>query len=204
MANTIIKNLTDKTLVTPKGVAKWVKVNTRIDDYEGKKKYKITLTFPDKTLEAAMKKTCDDLLAKAKTLSDFDGKKWRATNDRCGYTENDDGVLEFTFGTMAFYKDKDTGADIQKFIPCLNMATKKKLGNDVAIGDGSEVRVSFNAGAYWSSKDSNGVSLYLNKIVVDKLVEFSGGDDFSEFGVEVASDADEFKDMTAADEDVPI
>lgn len=202
MAKVTMVKLSDKTQVTPMGgTAMYVKVNSRVDEYEGKKKYSLNIIFKDKGKEAAFKKVCDDFLIKAKGLADFEGKQWRKGNDRCGYTENEDGTLSFRFQTQAFYTDKETGEEKQRFIPVLNAATKKKLANDVMIGNGSEVRVSFTPTAYWMTKESNGVNLYLNKMVVDKLIEYGGNDDFSDFGIEVASEANEFSDM---DEDCPI
>lgn len=203
MAKVTMVRLSDKAQVSPAGgTAMYVKVNARIDEYEGKKKYSLNVIFKDKKKEAAFKKVCDDYLVQAKGLAEFDGKQWRKANDRCGYTENEDGTLSFHFQTQAFYTDKETGEEHQRFIPVLNAATKKKLANDVMIGNGSEVRVAFTPTAYWMTKESNGVNLYLSKMVVDKLIEFGGNDnDFSDFGIEMASDADDFADM---DEDCPI
>ena len=47
-------NLTEKPMVSLAGKAHWVKVNTRYDEFEGKRKYKIALSF-DKADEAKMK-----------------------------------------------------------------------------------------------------------------------------------------------------
>lgn len=198
MAKIIKKSFDNK--VTPKGLAKWVKVNSRYDEYEGKKKYTVTLRFPNKDDEARMKKFCDDTLAEAKKLSEFEGRTWRSGDDlRNGYTVNEDGSLDFKFQTAAFYTDKDTGELVQKFIPVFNVATQSKLPHDVSIGDNSELRIAFMPMAYWMTKDSNGVNLYINKIVVDKLVEFGGSDDFSEFGIEMP-----VREPGLDEEDVPI
>ena len=201
MANTN-KVITEKPLVTPKGIAHWAKVNSRYDEYEGKRKYMLDVSF-DKATEATMKKTCDDLLEQAKGFAEFNGKEWIDDETR-GYKTQEDGTLLFHFWTYAFYTDKKTGEEVQKVIPVLNAATRKVMSKDESIGNGSEVRISYTPSAYWSSKKSNGVSLYLNKIVVDKLVEFNGGSSFDEFGIAPASDADGFADVTGADEEVPI
>jgi hypothetical protein len=196
----INKNLSEKPMVTPSGRAQWVKVNSRYDEYEGKRKYKITLTF-DKDNEAKMKKICDDLLAAAKEAVEFQGKKWSA-DATCGYKDDGEHLL-FTFQTTAFYNDKNTGEEIQKIIPILDCKTHKVIGKDTAIGDGSKVRVSFSPGAYWSSAKSNGINLYLNKLAVDELVVYSGSNNFDEFGESVATDADDFADMED-NEDIPV
>lgn len=195
----INKKLSEKNLVTPMGTAKWVKVNTRYDEYEGKRKYMLDVFFEDKAVEAQMKKVCDDFLTQAKASKEFEGKKWRPGNDRCGYTEQDDGTLLFHFWTHAFYTDKQTGEEKQKFIPCYDVKANKPMDNTVAIGDGSKVRVLYAPAGYWGSKDANGVSLYLVKLAVDDLVVYGGSNDFSEFGI--TNDAESF---LGDDEEVPI
>ena len=60
------------------------------------------------------------------------------------------------------------------------------------------VRVKFTPSAYWMNKSSNGINLYLSKIVVDKWVKFGGGDDdFSEFGIGT-------DDAFLSEDDIPI
>lgn len=188
--------------VTPVGTAHWTKVNSRYDEYDGKRKYMLDLSF-DKATEAKMKALCDGFREKAKKFSEFEGKDW-VSDETCGYKTQDDGSLWFHFWTYAFYTDKKTGEEVQKVIPVFNHPANKVMGKDESIGNGSEVRVKFTPSAYWSSKKSNGVSLYLDKIVVEKLVEFGGGNDFSEFGIDVPKPSDGFADMTAADEEIPI
>lgn len=202
MANVISKMY--PTMVSPMGgKAMWMKVNSTIDEYEGKKRYTVQVVFDDKTTEAKFKKVCDDLLAQAKAEPEFKDKKWRAGNDRCGYKEMDDGSLQFSFQTGAFYKDKDTGEEVQKFIPVLDARTRKKIANDVKFGNGTELRIAFSPMAYWMTRESNGLNLYMNKIVIDKLIEYGNTDDFSEFGIEMASEADNFNEF-AEEEDIPV
>lgn len=198
MAKVVMVKASDKAMVSPMGgKALWVKVNARINEYEGKKKYSLSLTF-DKKTEKEFKKKIDEVFAESKNLKEFEGKQWRKDGDRCGYKEMEDGTLEFTFQTSAFITDKETGEEVRRYVPILNAATKTKLGNDVVIANGSEMRVSFFPTTYWMTKESNGMNLYINKIVVDKLIEFGGSDnDFSDFGI---TEVDEFSDM---DEDVP-
>lgn len=195
----INKMLSEKSMVTPKGTAYWAKVNTVYDDYNEKPNYQILVKF-DTDAEAKMKKLCDDLIAKAKALPEFDGKKWR-NEPYVPYHEDKDGKLLFKFKTSAFFKNRETGEDVRKYIPVVDVKKRQRLGNDVAIGNGSTVRVSFFPGVYWSASSSNGINFYLNKIAVDDLVEFGGaGDDFSEFGVTLNDDMSDFE----TDEEVPI
>ena len=195
-------NLTEKALVSLPGTAHWVKVNTRYDEFEGKRKYKLALSF-DKENEAKMKKICDDLLEAAKANDKFDGKKWSA-DATTGYKEQEDGKLYFFFQTNAFYTDRQTGEEVQKVIPVVDTVRRVQLDKDVAIGDGSIVRVLYQPSAYHASARANGINLYIVKLAVDKLIEYKGGAaDFSEFGVELEQ-KDVAGDFDVTDEEVPI
>lgn len=195
-------NLTEKPMVSLPGKAHWVKVNTRYDEFEGKRKYKLALSF-DKENEAKMKKICDGYLAMAKANTEFQGKKWSA-DATTGYKEQEDGTLYFFFQTNAFYKDRNTGEEVQKVIPVVDTVRRVQLDKDVAIGDGSVVRVLYQPSAYYASARANGINLYINKIAVDKLIEYKGGaSDFSEFGIDLAEN-DVAGDFDVADEEIPI
>lgn len=200
MANVITKRF--ESAITPVGgKAMYAKLNSRIDEYEGKRRYTVDLVFDDKETEARMKKYCDDTLQKAKESDEFKDRKWRTGDDlRCGYSEFKDGKLHFRFQTGAFFTNRDTGEEERKYIPIVDVKKKKKVPHDVSIGNGSELRISFQPMAYWMTKDSNGLNLYINKIAVDNLIEFGNSDDFSEFGIEM----DEENNDVFADEEVPI
>ena len=201
MANIISKRF-DSAVTPSGGKAMYAKLNSRVDEYEGKRKYTVDLVFDDKDVENRMKKFCDDTLQKAKESDEFKDKKWRTGDDlRCGYSEFKDGKLHFRFQTGAYYKDKESGEEVRKYIPIIDTKKKKKVANDVSIGNGSEMRISFFPMAYWMTKDSNGLNLYINKIAVDNLIEFGNSDDFSEFGIELDEVED---DNFAADDEVPI
>jgi len=197
MAKVISKILAGS--VSPRGgKVMWCKINSRIDEYEGKRKYTANIVFDDKNIEAKFKKWCDDTFAAAKELPEFADKKWRAGNDRCGYDELDDGTISFKFQTTAFYTDKNTGEEVQRFIPMVNTQTKCKVPHNVQIANGSEMRIAFTPSVYWMTKESNGMNLYIEKVAVDKLIEYGGSDDFSEFGIEL----DDF--ATEDEEDIPV
>lgn len=205
MAKVIKKAMSAKSLVSPKGYALWAKVGKRIDEYEGKKKLVVNMYFDDET-EAKMKKLCDKYLADAKKSEEFKGKSWRPANDRCGYEirnikvdgEEKEKAL-FKFWTGATTTDED-GNEHKKVIPIFAVEQNKRLNPyDTEIGNGSEIRVSFRPEAYWTSRDSNGISLYLNKMVVDKLVAYNG-DSFDEFGISVEENNDA---LDEDDDDLP-
>lgn len=195
-------NLTDKPMVSLAGKAVWPKINTRYDEFEGKKKYKLSLEFEDKEDEAKMKKICDDLLEAAKANAKFEGKKWSA-DATTGYKEREDGSLLFNFQTTAFYKDRQTGEEKQKFIPVLDTVHGCPLDKDVAIGEGSVVRVLYQPSAYWSSTRANGVNLYIMQLAVDKLVRYNGGGiDYDAFGVTPQAEENPFD--ADSDEEIPV
>lgn len=209
MAKVIKKVMSEKSLVSPKGYALWVKVGKRVDEYEGKKKLVVNMYFDDAT-EAKMKKLCDKFLSDAKKSEEFKGKNWRPSNDRCGYEirnikvdgEEQEKAL-FKFWTGATVTDPDTGDVRKKVVPIYSVERKKKINPyEVEIGNGSEIRVAFRPEAYWTSRDSNGVSLYLNKMVVDKLVEYNGDSSFDEFGIKMDEDENEGFN-SVEDEDIP-
>lgn len=201
MANIISKSFNAG--VSPKGKAMWAKINSRIDEYEGKKKYSIDVIF-DKDGEQKMLKVINDALDEAKNSPEYSGKVWRNDTDRLSYHPetdkdgNETGNLVFHFQTKAFMTDRETGEEVQKIIPVFSNEEKRKLNKDESIGNGSMVRIKFTPSAYWMNKSSNGINLYLSKIVVDKWVKFGGGDDdFSEFGIGT-------DDAFLSDEDIPI
>ena len=205
MAKVVKKSMSDKSVVSPKGYAMWCKVGKRIDDYEGKKKLVVNMYFDDDT-EKKMKKLCDKYLADAKDADEFKDKKWRPGNDRCGYEmreikvggKNVEKAL-FKFWTNAMSEDEDGNAK-KKILPIYSAEKKRTINPyETEIGNGSEIRVAFRPEAYWTSRDSNGISLYLNKMVVDKLVEYEGDSGFDEFGIDTGNDG--FDDD---DEDAPI
>lgn len=203
----INKMLAEKNMVSPCGTAYWAKVNSEIDDNNGKLTYQIALHFEPET-EAKMKKLCDDLLAKAKGMKEFEGKTWMREPYMPYYTDKKNGQLMFKFRTSAFYKKRSTGEEVQKYIPVFvaigDTQTCKKLGRDKSIGNGSEATVQFMPGAFWSAANSNGLNFYLNEVMVKKLVEYNGADgDPSGFGYTLVDD--DAEPMSAAyDEEVPI
>lgn len=202
----INKMLSKKPLVSPVGTAYWAKVNNVYDNYNDKPNYQISVHF-DAENEAKVKKMCRDFIEQAKKLPEFEGKRWR-NEPYIPCHEDKDGNLLFKFKTSAFGKDRE-GNEYRKYIPVFvaigDTKTCKKLGNDKAIGNGSEVKLHFTPGVYWSSSNSNGVNLYLTDIMVTKLVEFGGAtDDPSDFGYTLVDDDAEPMDESFSDEEVPI
>lgn len=165
-------NATFIKMVTPVGKALFSKVNSTFDEYKGKRKYMISLELDP----ASEKKLMADITAiyeDAQKSPEYKGKEWRA-RPRLGWkTNKETKKTVFTFWTYAFDKDEK-----QKTVSVFT-----KFGqaiNDKVIGNGSDIQVSFTPAVYYESEDGNGVSLYLNQILVHNLIEFggSGGSDF--------------------------
>ena len=149
-----------------------------------------------------MKKICDDFFAAAKANAKFEGKKW-SSDANIGYKEQKDGTLLFEFKTSAFLTDRNTGEEKQKVIPVLDTVHGCPLDKDVAIGNGSILRVLYQPSAYWSSAIANGVNLYISQVAVDKLVRYSGGGiDYDAFGVTPQVESNAFNE--ASDEEIPV
>jgi len=132
---TIKRKSFDKVITPTGGKAKWCKINSQVDEYEGKRRYTVTVTFEDKAKEKKLKDFLDDLIAKTKEDSEFAG----------------------------------------------------------CSGNGSEIRIQFTPTVYWMNAESNGINLYINRIVVDNLIEYQGESDFSDFDIEVAKDMDDME-----------
>ena len=79
MANIINKSF--NAAVSPQGKAMWAKINSRIDEYEGKKKYSIDVVF-DKDGEQKMLDVINHALDEAKNSPEYSGKVWRNDTDR--------------------------------------------------------------------------------------------------------------------------
>lgn len=199
------KMMSDKLVASPQGTAYWSKVNTVVDDNNGKLNFQISVEF-DADTEAKMKKYCNGLIEKAKAMPEFDGKKWR-NEPYMPYHTSDDGQTLFKFKTAAFVKDRTTGEDVKKVIPVVDVKKNKRLDVKTAIGNGSKVRIAFKPGVYWSTASSNGLNLYLESIAVDDLVKYGSGDDFSVFGITLDEESEESDGIVNAiddDEEVPI
>ena len=207
MAKTINKTM-EKNFVSPVGRVVFCRVNTAIDTPEGSDKeyYNITVVFDDSAVERKMKAQIDKWLADGKKSPEFDGKKWRSGDDLHinYYTVNkgsNEGKIAFRFRTSPYILDFDTKESKRKYIPIWDKYGKK-IGNDVAIGNGSEVQVRCDPTVYWNSGDGNGLNMYLSGIVVKNLIEFGGSNEApTGFTFDAPPDA---SDIMAADEDVPI
>ena len=183
MYNMAVKYFNEKNVVTPVGEALYCKVNTVYDDYKGNKKYVANVVFNEKDTKA-MKAKFQKYLETAKGLPENEGKKWRNDEDRLGYREDEKtGKTLFTFKTKAF-RDGEDGTEIQNYVPMFD-EYGKPYGNDIALGNGSKIQVSFDPSYYYESKDGNGLSMMLKGILVHDLVEYGGGGSANALGFNV-------------------
>lgn len=180
MYNMANVNYIKKIVVTPMGEAMWARVNTVFDAFEGTKKYVMNMVFNESD-EAMMKAMFDKWLEDAKALPENEGKKWRSMEDPriCYKLDEESGKTVFTFKTNAFRTD-----GTQSYVPVFDKFGKP-MGNNVAIGNGSKIKVRFDASWSHKNKDSNNLSMWLTGITVYDLVEFGGGNtagfEFEEF-----------------------
>jgi hypothetical protein len=174
-----------ETITSEKGTANYFKVNTTIDIFKtpGKPDQElgyIANVYFDKATTTTMIADIDTRIA-AEQASDhnFDvkgkPKKWLA-EPFVPYATDDQGEVFFKFKTSHLRKDTAE----RRYIPMFD-AAGKPMGNKVAIGNGSIVKISYSPSCYHVSGNVNGLKFFLNAIQVLELVTFGGGSS-SSFG----------------------
>ena len=126
---------------------------------------------------AALIKTIEDELERAKGDPAFKGKTWQK-EPTLGFREKQDGTIMFKFKTKHEYERE--GVIIKRKVPIFD--AKGKPDNDVNIGNGSIVKVAFQVVPFWKSARNNGVTLYLDAVQVLTLKEYAGGGSAGAFG----------------------
>ena len=178
MANTEEKNVQiSKVEFTPLAKAHYAKVNTIIDNYKDRKRYCINLLM-DKETAAPLMKKCAEWEQMLKNDPSIKGQKWNPVaypDYNIGYKVMEDGTVDFRFRTDAFQKDLVTKELKQKHIIIFDKYGKA-MDKDVSIGDGSTVIVRFSVGGYYMNSANHGINLYLDIIMVDKLISGGVGD----------------------------
>ena len=161
------KNVFTK-ITSPRGAALYPFLKTP-EVYEGQEVgYTIQAMFSkedtDRIIEALEKE-----LDKAKKSDSFKGKKW-SRDPHMGYRENKDGDIVFKFKTKATVKTR-SGEEVKRTVPVFDA---KGNSIDVAIGNGSIVRIAFQVVPFHKSSTLNGVTLFLDAVQVIELVEYGG------------------------------
>ena len=175
------------TMTSEQGKALWAKVNTQVDTYMGEEKgYSINVYFSD-SYTKKLEKTFKDLIEEAKQSGEYvtakgKPKEWREV-PKSPIKVDEDGKKYVIFKTN--HLDKDGNRKYVKVFDKFN----RDLGNEVAIGNDSVVRISFSPSVYHLTSENNGVKCYLNAIQVIDLKIFSGGGNSGEsYGFEASTE----------------
>jgi ssDNA-binding protein len=200
-----------KLSVTPKGVAVYPRVagkpDTKFND-AGVWSIKLRLEGKDadklkKEIDAGIKASLEE--ARKKEKNPVKAKKIKPAD--APYQEDEDGSTLFNFKMTASGISKKTEKPWTRK-PAVFDAKGKPLSEDIRIGAGSVVKVSFEMSPFYTALIGAGVSLRLEGVQVIELVEYTGGTATS-YGFEEEegfsgagdADADEDADENAAEED---
>ena len=159
--------------VSAQGKAKYFKVNSKIDIFEGKETGYVANVYFNETDTAALVSFVDKAIADAKVSKEFTNAKtgkpvnWR-TNPRVPYKTDDDGKTFFVFKKSHLDKDGN-----RQYIPMFD-SKNNPMKNDVTIGNDSIVQISYTPNVYHKNEDVNGVKFFTNAIRVIKLETFEG------------------------------
>lgn len=167
-------------LVTPKAIVTgWVSILKPDTKYNADGDYKIKVRIPrdakglDKLLETIEKARAD---AKAEFVKQPKNKGKRVKEaDLPFYEDEDTGEVVMSFKSKASYIDKKTEQRKTRVIPIFGGAGRLKPEEVPNFGEGSEVRIAFQASGFCNAALGAGVSLRLESIKLIKPVEFTGG-----------------------------
>lgn len=173
---------------SPKGVLEWVIISG--DGKPNKKgtayKYQASVVCePDAPGVEAFKKQIDEYWKenrpKGAKVNGFNTISYRNHSVATSEVDEDgdkvyeeDGKIEFFFSTGTLWPDGS-----QKKIKVYNSKGREVQLGDKKVGNESEGRISGNMMVY-NVEGNMGVNLYLNSVMITKLVEYIGGDDWSD------------------------
>lgn len=106
-------------------------------------------------------------LEKAKTLEEFQGKKW-SSEPLIGTGETKEGETYFKFKKKASYKSRKTGEEIRTTVPLFD-AKGKPLPKNIMVGNNSRIRVAYSITPFHMNKNNNGLSLRLEGVQIIEL-----------------------------------
>ena len=155
-------------MLSPKGEASYAYINTRVNVMNGDEKgYAITLKFNDKDTKKLQDTLAKQLEAAKET---DDGKELQWNGDAYpGCTEDSEGNTVFKFKSTK--KDKNEQWRKVGLVDSKN----NPIDLNTNIGSGSIIRAIFTPAVYWVNKKNFGVTLYVDKLQVVELKEYSGG-----------------------------
>ena len=172
--------------ISPKGEALWAFLTVPDKRWVAEGEYKVNLIMPrDKTSEAFIEKLeairdeyFDTLVAELSAAKVKKLSKREVYSDAVDAAGEETGNLEFKFSSKASGVSKKTGKDWE-FIPRIYDSRPQLSKGNINIGNGSILQVNFTPTAYMLNIDSSvGTKMYLNDIMVHKLVEYSGDPGF--------------------------
>lgn len=167
-------------LVTPKAIVTgWVSILKPDTKYNADGDYKIKVRIPrdakglDKLLET-IEQARDNAKAEFVKQPKNKGKRVKEA-DLPFYEDEDTGEVVMSFKSKASYIDKKTEQRKTRVIPIFGGAGRLKPDEVPNFGEGSEVRIAFQASGFCNAALGAGVSLRLESIKLIKPVEFTGG-----------------------------
>lgn len=166
--------------VSPMGIAQYPYLSAPDTKFNPDGDYKVNLEVSGE--EASKLTTFLDEqheLAVANAKKENTGKKIKEGD--LPYSVNEEtGKVSFKFKLKAKVTPKNGEAFEQR--PALFDAKGKPLGNDIKIGGGSKLKVSFELVPYYTAIAGAGVSLRLKAVQVIDLVEYSSGGSGESYG----------------------
>ena len=173
-------------LTTEKGKAYWTYAFTPDTKYKAEGEYKIKLRMSGQ--EAIdLQKYVDDLYDQslAEAVDDSPAKKIsKANNSVCTECLNEDGAptgeLEFTFKQRAVITKKDKTTMPMRV--AVFDAKGEPITEEVVVGNGSTVKVSYEPFKWVTPTMGAGVTLRFKALQVIKLMSRAGGDKAEGFG----------------------
>lgn len=172
-------------IVTPVGTAYYAHL-FKPAVFEGKTgDYEISVVFPGNYTEK-LKNMIDKVLEQAKESEKFKGKKF--TRPLLGYQEKDEDDETFHGATVFKFKMKPegtnskTGETFKRKVAVFDAS--KALVKDIAIGNGTTVKVCATIAPYYTSKTVHGIGLYMEAVQIIDLVEWTGEKSADSYGFE--------------------
>ena len=182
--------------VSPKGEAQWAFLTEPQTKWKPEGEYKVNLVM-DKgkasagfiaALEAVRDEYYDTLAEKLPKAKASKLSKREVFEDEYDEADEETGRIIFKFSSVAGGISRKTGKP-WSFTPRLYDSKATLIKAKIMIGNGSILQVNYTPSAYRLNTDSSvGCKMYVNDVMIHKLVEIGGGDP----GFEASDDADGF------------
>lgn len=177
---------------SPKGFAKYAWLTRPDTKFDANGKYKVNLIVKEADAQELIAE-CDEVAKKlfdeikGKEKNPVKKKKLKLSSDT-PYMDNEDGTITFKFSMKAKVEPKNGGESFTQK-PILFDGQGHVITKDIALGDGSIIRVGYEAVGYNHAKDGVGTTLRLKAVQIIKFVPYVSGADASQFGFEAEEGA---------------